>query len=237
MEDKLQELVDRLKRAHRERLLSVILYGSAAANGEHKEHFSDLNILCVLTHITPSELADSEPIFKWWRAQGNPAPLLLSEEELRTSTDCFPIEFHDIQERRRVLYGADLIQGLVIEKIFYRAQVEMELRAKLLRLRQKAAEVLLEKPALLRLMIDSVPNFLVLARHALLVSGMPSGWRKREIVRHLPEIGADGTPFDTLLDLRDQSKLARDVDAEALFSSYLKQIEALVGHVDRLNKE
>jgi|ERR1700677_4201040 predicted nucleotidyltransferase len=235
MEDKLQELVDRLKHAQRERLLSVILYGSAAA-GEHNEHFSDLNVLCVLTRVTPAELADAEPIFKWWKAQGNPSPLLLSEEELRTSTDCFPIEFHDIQERRRVLFGADLIQNLVIEKIFYRAQVEMELRAKLLRLRQKAAEVLFDKPALLRLMIDSVPNFLVLARHALLVSGLPSGWRKREIVHSLASIGADGTPFDTLLDLRDQSKLAGDVDPEALFASYLKQIEALVSHVDRLDK-
>src|SRR5580700_4263032 len=145
MADKLLELVDRLKQAEGERLLSVILYGSAAA-GEHNEHFSDLNVLCVLTRITPSELADSEPIFKWWRAQGNPSPLLLSEDELRTSTDCFPVEFHDMQERHRILYGADVIQDLVIDRTFYRAQVEMELRAKLLRLRQKAAEVLLEKP-------------------------------------------------------------------------------------------
>ena len=235
MEDKLQELVDRLKQAQGDGLRSVILYGSAAA-GEHNEHFSDLNVLCVLTRITPSELADAEPIFKWWRAQGNPSPLLLSEEELRTSTDCFPIEFEDMKERRRVLHGPDLIQDLAIDRTFYRAQVEMELRSKLLRLRQKAAEILFEKAALLRLMIDSVPNFLVLARHALLVSGMPSGWRKREIVRHLPDIGADGTPFDTLLDLRDQSKLARDVDTDALFANYLKQIEALVGHVDRLEK-
>jgi len=227
--------VDRLKHAEGERLRSVVLYGSAAA-GEHNEHFSDLNILCVLTRITPAELADAEPIFKWWRTLGNPSPLLLSEEELRTSTDCFPIEFEDMKERRRVLFGADLIQDLVIEKVFYRAQVEMELRSKLLRLRQKAAEILFEKPALLRLMIDSLPNFLVLARHALLVSGLPSGWRKREVVRHLPDIHVDGTPFDTLLDLRDQSKLARDVDAEALFSSYLKQIEALVAHIDRLEK-
>ena len=235
MEDKLQELVDRLKNAHGERLLSVVLYGSAAT-GEHKEHFSDLNVLCVLTRITPDELASDGPIFEWWRAQGNPSPLLLSETELCTSTDCFPIEFEDMKERRRVLFGKDLIQDLVIEKTFYRAQVEMELRSKLLRLRQKAADVLSKKPELLRLMVDSVPNFLVLARHALLVSGMPSGWRKREIVRHLPEIGADGTPFDTLLDLRDQSKLAKDVDPEALFGSYLKQIEALVEHVDRLGK-
>jgi predicted nucleotidyltransferase len=235
MEDKLLELVDRLKHAQGERLRSVVLYGSAAAD-EHNEHFSDLNVLCVLTQVTPGELADSEPIFKWWRAQGNPSPLLLSEEELRTSTDCFPVEFHDMQERRRVLYGPDVIQDLVIDRTFYRAQVEMELRSKLLRLRQKAAEVLFEKPVLLRLMIDSVPNFLVLARHALLVSGMPCGWRKREIVRHLPDVGAESMPFDTLLDLRDQSKLARDVDPEALFASYLKQIEALVSHVDRLDK-
>jgi predicted nucleotidyltransferase len=235
MEDKLQELIDRLKNAQGECLLSVILYGSAAS-GEHKEHFSDLNVLCVLTRITPAELAAAGPIFEWWRAQGNPSPLLLSEEELRTSTDCFPIEFQDMKERRRVLFGKDLIEGLVIEKTFYRAQVEMELRSKLLRLRQKAADVLSKKPELLRLMIDSVPNFLVLARHALLVSGMPSGWRKREIARHLPDIGADSAPFDTLLDLRDQSKLAKDVDPEALFASYLKQIEALVAHVDRLDK-
>jgi predicted nucleotidyltransferase len=235
MEDKLQELVDRLKDAQREHLRSVVLYGSAAS-GEHNEHFSDLNVLCVLDRITPAELAESEPIFKWWRAQGNPSPLLLSEEELRTSTDCFPIEFHDMQERRRVLFGPDVIQDLVIEKTFYRAQVEMELRSKLLRLRQKAAEVLTDKPALLRLMIDSVPNFLVLARHALLVSGLPCGWRKREIVRHLPNIGADGTPFDTLLDLRDQSKLAKDVDPGALFAAYLHAIEALVHHVDQIEK-
>jgi predicted nucleotidyltransferase len=235
MEDKLQELVDRLKHAQRERLRSVVLYGSAAA-GEHHEHFSDLNVLCVLTRITPAELADSEPIFKWWREQGNPSPLLLSEDELRTSTDCFPVEFHDMQERHRILYGPDVIENLVIDRTFYRAQVEMELRSKLLRLRQKAAEVLTEKGPLLRLMIDSAPNFLVLARHALLLSEKPSGWRKRDIVRHLPDIGVDGTPFDILLDLREQSKRAGDVEPAALFAAYLQQIQALVSHVDQIEK-
>jgi predicted nucleotidyltransferase len=235
MEDKLQELVDRLKHAQQERLRSVVLYGSAAA-GEHNEHFSDLNVLCVLTQVTPAELAVSEPIFKWWREQGNPSPLLLSEDELRTSTDCFPVEFHDMQERHRTLFGPDLIENLVIERTFYRAQVEMELRAKLLRLRQKAAEVLTEKGPLLRLMIDSVPSFLVLARHALLLSEKPSGWRKHEIVRHLPDIGVNGAPFDTLLDLREQNKRAGDVDPAVLFAAYLEQIQALVGHVDQIEK-
>jgi predicted nucleotidyltransferase len=234
MEQKLQDLVDRLRKAQRDRLVSVILYGSAA--GQHHTDFSDLNVLCVLTRVTPQELADSEPIFKWWRAQGNPSPLLLSEEEVRGSTDCFPIEFHDMQEHRRVLFGPDVIEKLVIDRSFYRAQVEMELRSKLLRLRQKAAGVLSDKQALLRLLIDSLPSFLVLTRHALLVSGTSVAWQKREIVRSLTGLGVDAAPFDTLLDLREKKKKAGDVDPEALFRSYLTEIETVVAHVDRLEK-
>src|SRR5450755_1815535 len=234
MEQKLQDLVDRLRKALQERLVSVILYGSAAS-GDHHGEFSDLNVLCVLTRVTPLELGDCEPVFKWWR-DGNPSPLLLSEEEVRGSTDCFPIEFHDMQERRRVLFGQDVIEKLEIDKSFYRAQVEHELRAKLLRLRQKAAAILGDKSGLLRLMIDSVSNFLVLSRHALLLSGIATGWQKREAARKLPAIHVDASPFDTLLDLRERKKESGDVDVQSLFGSYLKQIEAVVAHVDRLEK-
>ena len=234
MEQKLQDLVDRLRKAHQDRLVSVILYGSAAS-GDHHGEFSDLNVLCVLTRITPAELAASEPIFKWWQ-DGNPSPLLLSEEEVRTSTDCFPIEFHDMQERRRVLFGSDVIEKLEIDKTFYRAQVEHELRAKLLRLRQKAAGVLGDKPVLLRLMMESASNFLVLSRHALLLSGITTGWQKREVARNLAALQVDASPFDTLLDLRERKKKPGDVDVESLFANYLKQIETVVAHVDRLEK-
>ncbi|HEX6897598.1 MAG TPA: hypothetical protein VF146_20100 [Bryobacteraceae bacterium] len=213
----------------------MILYGSAAA-GDHSEKYSDLNVLCVLNAVTPAALDDSEPVFKWWRSRGNPSPLLMSEEEVRTSTDCFPIEFHDMAERRRVLFGKDVIEGLVIDKVFYRAQIEHELRAKLLRLRQKAASVLADKGALLRLMIDSVPNFLVIARHALLVSGLPDGAQKREVSQNLGAMGVDPAPFDVLLDLREEKRKESEVEPGELFGRYLKQIEALVAHVDRLEK-
>lgn len=235
MEQKLEELVERLRQAHSQGLVSVILYGSAAGS-DHHEQYSDLNVLCVLTEVSPAGLGASEPVFKWWRAQGNPSPLLLSEEEVQTSTDCFPIEFHDMQEQRRVLFGKDVIASLTIDNTFYRAQIEHELRAKLLRLRQKAAGVLAEKPALLRLMIDSVSNFLVLSRHALLVSGIPAGGSKRDITAKLSAIGVDAAPFNELLDLREQKKKPSAVDPESLFASYLKQIEAVVAHVDRLEK-
>src|SRR5690349_15843489 len=101
----------------------------------------------------------------------NPAPLLLSIEEIRNSADSFPIEFHDISERRQVLYGEDVLAGLVIDDAWYRAQVEHELRAKMLRLRQKAGGLLSDSELLLRLMTDSVSTFCVLFRHALRLAG------------------------------------------------------------------
>ena len=90
MEQELSELTRRLTAAFGDRLVAAILYGSAAM-GDWNKRSSDLNILCVLTRLSPQELSESEPIFRWWRDKGNPSPLLLTEEEVRTSTDCFPM--------------------------------------------------------------------------------------------------------------------------------------------------
>ncbi len=81
MEKVLKQLVERLTKAYGERLVSVVLYGSAAV-GDHHGRFSDLNILCVLREVTPRELGESAGIFHWWRKLGNPSPLLFGLEEL-----------------------------------------------------------------------------------------------------------------------------------------------------------
>ena len=232
----LAQLVERLKKAYGDRLVSLVLYGSAAT-GSHHDKFSDLNILCVLNRITTEELEQSEPIFRWWREQDSPAPLLLSEEEILTSTDCFPIEFHDIQARNKLLAGRDVVSSLKIDYSFYRARVEYELRAKMLRLRQKAAGVLSDNDVLLRLMADSVSTFATLARHAILLAGGEAIWGKREAFAACQEkFALDITPFSTLLDLREGKMKPKQVAARPLLESYLAQVTSLVNAVDRLEK-
>src|ERR1043166_5978367 len=181
MERKLTELVDRLKKAHGDRLISVVLYGSGAGE-DHSSQYSDLNILCVLSEVTPRELGQSEPVFRWWRELGNPAPLLLSEHEVTTSTDCFPIEFHDMLRQHRLLTGKDVLSSVRVDNSFYRAQVEHELRAKLLRLRQKASGILSDKELLRTLLVDSISTFCVLFRHALMLRGHEAKMKKRDVI-------------------------------------------------------
>jgi hypothetical protein len=236
MKATLEQLVEKLQKAHGSDLVSVILYGSAAA-GDHDEKFSDYNVLCVLRRITPSQLAASEGIFRWWREAGNPAPLLLTEDEVRTSTDCFAIEFHDIKESHRVLYGADVVAPLTVETCFYRAQVEHDLRAKLLRLRQKASGVLSDKGVLLGLLTDSVSTFCVLFRHALLLCGVDSPVKKREVIEvAAAQFGIDPAPFRTLLSLREERATAKDIEPEPLLATYLIEIGKVIDAVDRLEK-
>jgi hypothetical protein len=229
----LEELVPKLEAAFSGRLVSVVLYGSAAAPGQ-SDRFSDLNILCVLKEITPRELAAGEPILRWWRELGNPSPLLMSEEEVSSSADSFPIEFRDMQHRRRVLFGPDPIADLVVHDTHYRTQVEHELRTNLLRLRQQGAGTLSDSTALLALCVDSVSTFCVLGRHALALGGAHPAEDRRAMVRQLAEaIPADLASFESLLDVRESKKTAVPAAAE-LFGQYLVSIGRLVAFVDGL---
>ncbi len=236
MEKLLNDLVDRLTKTFDDRLASVVLYGSAAT-GDYSARFSDLNILCVLSQVSVRELSEAGPIIRWWRDKGNPSPLLLSEEELRSSTDCFPIEFHDIKERHRILYGPDLVTDLEIDESFYRAQVEYQLRSKLLRLRQRGAGVIHDKDLLLELLAESVSTFCVLARHALRLHGVEARGQKREIIEQAGRhFGMDPSPFVSLLDFRDGKIRPRALNPRTLYESYLKEIQVVVDAVDRLEK-
>lgn len=229
------DLVTRLNGQLTGQLVSVILYGSAAME-DWEANTSDINILCVVDQLSASELRRCEPVFQWWKGLGNPAPLLLTIEEVGTSTDCFPMEFHDMRDHRRVLHGMDVIGDLNIDWCFYRAEVEHELRAKLIRLRQKAAEALSAPPRLLKLLADSLSTFCVLGRHALVLSGAAPKYKKAEIIAALEErLQSPMEGAAQILSLRTGNPAA-GINATMLFEKYLSEMEALVRFVDGLDK-
>lgn len=236
--DLLKELVAKLEHAFSDRLVSVILYGSAASPA-HADRLSDLNVLCVLKEVMPRELMEGEPVLRWWREKGHPWPLLMSEDEVHNSADSFPIEFHDMKERRRVLYGLDVIADLKVDMRNYRTLVEHELRSKLLRLRQQGASQLSQSANLLALCVESVSTFCVLGRNALELAGKKHKSERRAVVRQLAEVlQVDMKPFEILLDIReDVAGGAGDNmgDPGELFAQYLVCISKLITFVDGLD--
>jgi predicted nucleotidyltransferase len=233
MEKLLSQLVEKLQKAYGERLISVVLYGSAAG-GDHQPKFSDINVLCVFAAIAPRELAACEEISRWWRERGNAALLLMTESEVSESADCFAVEFTGIQRCHRLLYGKDVVSGLAIGRQFYRAQVERELRAKLLRLRQKAAAIMSQPDLLRRLLLDSVSTFCVLFRHALALRGVDAPQTRRAVMALAREhFQIDAAPFEKLLDVREGRIKAREADPVALLGPYFEGVGAVIGRMER----
>ena len=234
MEKLLEQFVDRLQVAAGENLRSVVLYGSAAA-GDFHENFSDINLLCVFRDLSANAIsALSEPV-EWWRKQKHPAPLLMSMEEVKRSSDVFPIEFLDIQQRHRVLYGEDVFLGLEIPRALHRIEVEHELRTKLIRLRQGFLIDSATRDKVLSLMLESFSSFVTLFAHSLLIMGEePRPGRRALLLQIQQRLNLDTKAFLELLSIREAKLKADAVDVNTIFASYLKTVEQVIWAVDQL---
>ncbi len=169
-EKQLEEFVSRIQKAAGENLHSVILYGSAAA-GDFNPEFSNLNLLCILRDTSYARLSAIAPVVEWWHRQKHPTPLVITPEELEHSTDVFSIELLDMQRHHRVLFGDGSFAGLRIPMHLHRAQLEYELREKIILLRQRFLQHAGNDHDLWALLLASFPAFATLFRHALIALG------------------------------------------------------------------
>jgi len=126
-EKQISEFVTRLQQAAGANLVSVILYGSAVSGGYDPE-FSNLNLVCVLQDASFPKLLALASVVESWMKQGRHAPLLIAKNELERSADVFAIEWMDMREKHRVLFGPDVIAPLEIPMQLHRVQLEYELR-------------------------------------------------------------------------------------------------------------
>jgi hypothetical protein len=191
--------------------------------------------LCVLGDTSFASIQALAATVEWWAKQKHRVPLLMSEEELRRSTDVFSVEFLDMQQSYRVLWGDDALHGLAIPMRFHRAQVEYELREKTILLRQRFLMVAGDAAAKWELLLRSVPAFATLARHALIALGETGAASKREAVEKLAVKGGfDASAFSQLLDIRERKADRKMFEVDELFARYLKAVERITAAVDEM---
>ena len=232
MADELIELVQRLSDAHGANLKSIVLYGSAVA-GEQIDEDRPKKVLVVLDRITPNDLKAAHSVAEWWRAEGNPVPVYFTSEEVADSSDVFPIEFIDMSQIRRVLYGKDPFDGLDISTQNLRHQLEYELRAKLLRLRRLYIPASRNANELARLMAGSLDNFAVLFRHVITMRAREAPLNKRESVMRLADdLGLDKKVFERIFEYASDEQVWLEWETNEVFGKYLEQIERVIEAVD-----
>lgn len=231
----LDQLIKNLRAAHGDNLSSIVLYGSAAA-GDHVESRSDHNLLIALTRITTRDLHAAHSAMREWEKLGQPIPIYFTVAELQDAADVFPIEFHQMEKARRVLYGRDPFEFVKISPANLRHQTEYELRTKLIQLRRLYIPASTSVARLSALLGDSLASFAALFQAVLILQGEDPPIAKEDSVRATVRVlGLDGTAFERIFELRGgQGGALTQAEADSLFSTYMEQIERVIEAVDRI---
>jgi hypothetical protein len=238
MQHQFAAFIDDLRSTHGSNLASVILYGSAAS-GDFVPKRSDYNVLIALNKITPKDLRNAHASVREWHKLGHPVPMYFTVSELQNAADVFPIEFHQMEGARKVLYGKDVLAGLQISDAYLRHQVEYELRSKLLLLRRQFIPASESVEGLQNLMAESLASFASLFHAVLLLSGIQPPTKKHEIVALTVEKhGLDGLVFEKIFNIRENN-FAESMDERSvnvLFGEYMEQIERVIDAVDKVGR-
>ena len=238
MKQQFDAFIDDLRTTHGENLASVILYGSAAA-GDFVPRQSDYNLLVALHQITPKDLRNAHGCMREWNKMGHSVPVYFTVSELQNAADVFPIEFHNMERARKVLYGADVLADLKISDEYLRHQTEFELRSKLIKLRREYIPASASVGGLINLMAESLSSFAALFRAVLLMNNIEPPVTKHEIVALTVEhLKIDGNPFVKIFNIRENNlaKPLDEVSANRLFADYMEQIENVIEAVDKMEK-
>ena len=238
MQHQFAAFIDDLRATHGKNLVSVILYGSAAT-GDFVPAQSDYNILIALHRITPKDLRNAHGSIREWHKLGHPVPVYFTVSELENAADVFPIEFHQMEAARKVLFGQDVLANLKISDAYLRHQVEYELRSKLILLRRQYIPASESVDGLKHLMAESLSSFSALFRAVLLLSGGTPPTRKHEIVAMTVErYGLNGATFEKIFNIRENNfaEALDEVGANRLFADYMEQIERVIDAVDQVGR-
>src|SRR6266404_6289672 len=158
-EHALQEMVEGLSQALGPKLVSVILYGSKAS-GEYREGSSDVNVFLVLEDVSTETLElIAKPIRAWMKA-GHPMPVFVQKSELAIYAKSLPVEFLDMQDHHKVIFGSDPLEGLAVDRAHLRSQCLQELSTKQVKLRQAALLVDSNAKKLRVVLLESLPSVL-----------------------------------------------------------------------------
>ena len=226
-----EALVPRLVSALGSALDGVVLFGSAAGHEHHGAH-SDVNVLVLLARLGALELSPAfAEVTRDWMAAGHSAPMVMTTDEFRRSTDIFPIEIGDILARHRVLHGRVPFDGMTIVPADLRLQLEQEAMGKLLKLRGAILGAGSDVERQRALLAKSFSTFMVLFRALDRLCGAEPASGYDALVRSVAtRVGFDPAPWLAVAGYRRGASALED--PAALVGGYLAGAEKLAAYVD-----
>jgi len=218
------------------RLRSAVLHGSVA-RGDAIPGVSDINLLLLVDGIRMEDLTSAGPHARRWVELGNTPPMLVDVADWKRASDVFAVEISDMLDHREVLRGADPLEGVTVASRALRFQLELELRASLIRLHDTLM-VSAEHPRDVgSLLLRALPSFEAYFRCTLRLAGraVPAD-PVRVIEEAAGVVGGDAAGFvEARLARRAGAAPARPLSHPEV-ESYYRLAERTVRYVDGLDR-
>ena len=232
LEKTLNEFTQEIRQLLSDEIVAVILYGSGAGANFVPDR-SDINIVIVVksAHF---DICKTQPHLGAWRKRGFAMPLLLDQEFLQRARDVFPMEFHDIREQHRLLWGEDVFQDFAIDPR------HLAFRPSMRRAANSAAPCgyleCAEDPTRLRaLLIDSSKTFLILLRNLIRLHGHAGVLSYEEVLSRFERQFQLTFPLlRQLLTIRTGQQPWPATPLVHLFRDYLAEVQQIIGVIDHL---
>jgi hypothetical protein len=213
-----------------------VLYGSAAA-GEHVPKKSDYNVLVIVDSLDANRLLAASAAIRAWSDAGNPPPLTLTAREWSTSSDIFAMEYADILERHRVLFG-ELDTTVRVDPTHLRLQLEHEAMGTLLQLRRAALAAGTDTKDQLVLLEQSASTVMVIFRAALRLAGQAPPPDNIALANAVASAtGMDATAFSRVVAHKRGEAPIRADEVGAVLASCLAGMQQLVKYLDQFRRK
>lgn len=211
---------------------SIIVYGSLARN-EYFPERSDINTLIVCSDASLEALRRVVDVVAKGREGCRVTPFFLTLEDIKTSTDVFPIKFHDMKDAYEVVYGDDVLADLEIHDENLRLEVEQEMKILVLELRQFFIQRAKKGGAAgAEHFLAYFNSFLYLLKRLMKMQGLEAPKTNEELIRaSAKQYGFDLELLKRLLEYK-KGRALKDPVAEAIpFSAMVSKAADIV---DRL---
>jgi len=229
---KLEEFIRKVCNLYQADVVSIILYGSASS-GEFIEDRSNVNLLIVLDNATIANCSKIEPVINSKRYKEF-EPIFFSKEDLLSSTDVFPIEFLDMRENYKVLFGEDVLKDLNIDLKNLRFQCEHELKSKLILMRQAYIKLNQNKAALESMLLKSFTSVMHLTRNVLKLKNKNPKYPKSEFLTQLVEdLQIRQEEWEKILKLKNNQIKVNREELLALYINFVSDLERIASFVDK----
>ena len=210
-----------------ERLQAIVAYGQPDA--------TPAPCLALVRAITAGDLDECAARVASWHDAGCATPLLLTPEEFAGSLDAFPIEYGEILETHRMVFGADPFAGLTIKMEDLRRECETLVKSHLVHLRENYIECRGRQSDVTALVADASPAFALILRRLARLDGSPAATNADLSAFAAKRPGLDARVVGDVLAMSGHR--SSGVDAVRLYPAYLAAVEQLWRYIDRWKSE